>query len=124
EPMRRHRQFRDHVGAEVLSLASKRPPGLNRHEWEGVVAHTLNALGNCFISARNMPTAEKERFEIELHERMQGQVDLSTIDWIWDEVVRLTPNGKHYSDDWRPTSPFWLGEFAKGNLSYPGIRVE
>jgi hypothetical protein len=123
EPLRRHRQFCEIVQAEFLSLAKKRPPNVDRHQWEGVVAHTLNALANCFTFARNIPRAAMDGFETELHRRLQGHVDLSTIDWVWDEVVTLTPYGKQYSDNWRPTSEFWLAEFAKGNASY-GIPVE
>jgi hypothetical protein len=123
EQNRRHSLFCDRVHFQFLSLAKKRPLNVSRQQWEGVVAHTINAWANCLTFTKNIPPAEMDRFEHELHQRVQGPVDLATIDWIWDEVVRLTPNGQSYSDDWRPTTPFWLAEYEKGNHSF-GLEVD
>ena len=46
--------------------------------------------------------AELQRFADELEHRIHGPVDLKTIDWIWDEIERISKYGKKYSDDWRP----------------------
>ena len=46
--------------------------------------------------------AALERFADELEHRIQGPVDLKTIDWIWDEFERISKYGTHYSDEWRP----------------------
>jgi hypothetical protein len=123
EPIRRHQRFCDRAHFEFLSLANKRPPDVSRKQWEGVVAHTINAWANCFTFARSILPAEMEEFEQELHRRLAGPVDLATIDWIWHEIVRLTPNGQSYSENWRPTTPFWLAEYERGNNSF-GIEVD
>jgi hypothetical protein len=65
-----------------------------------------------------------DRFERELNRRLKGPVDLQTIDWIWDEMARLTPNGKTYSDSYRPTTPERLKEFEEGSFSWPDLGVE
>jgi hypothetical protein len=123
EPIRRHNEFCEKVRADFKSLAKKRPPNVSRKQWENVVAWTLNAHANCLTFHRNIPPDEMVRFEAELKQRLAGPVSLETIDWIWDEIVRLTPGGQRYSDDWRPTLPERLKEFEEGNISW-GIEVD
>ena len=123
EPVRRHREFDRNVQASLQSLAKKRPANVSRKQWENVVAWTLNAHGNCLAFHRSIPRDEMARFEVELKQHLAGQVSLETIDWIWDEIVRLTPGGQHYSDNWRPTLPERLKEFEEGN-SFWGIEVD
>ncbi len=94
-----------------------------RNQWENFVGWTLNAHGNCLTFHRNIPADEMMRFEAELRQRLAGTVSLETIDWIWDEIVRLTPEGQRYSDNWRPTLPERLKEFEDGNTSW-GIEVD
>jgi hypothetical protein len=122
-PVLRHAEFCRNVKVELKTLAKKRPPDVTRKQWENVVAWTWNAEGNCLAFHRNIPLEEMTRFEAELKRRLEGPVDLGTIDWIWDEIVRLTPNGQRYSDDWRPTLPERLKEFEEGNTSW-GIEVD
>jgi hypothetical protein len=123
EPARRHAAFCREVRADLQSLARKRPPTVSRKQWENVVARTLNAHGNCLTFHADIPQDEMERFAAELKRRLAGPVDLSTIDWIWDEIVRLTPGGQRYSDNWRPTLPERLREFEEGNQTW-GIDVD
>jgi len=47
ERSHRHGFFSDRVRLEFLSLANKRPANVSRKQWEGVVAHTINAWANC-----------------------------------------------------------------------------
>lgn len=89
-----------------------------------MVAWTLNAHSNCITFSPNIPQAERDRFLANLQERLRGPVELTTIDWIWDELVRLTSYGKTYSDNWRPTLPERLREFEEGNSMWVGIEVE
>jgi hypothetical protein len=115
--LKRHREFCDAVKTELKSLTKKRPAHLSRKQWKNVVAWTLNAHGNCFESHVRIPPEEMAWFEAELKRRLQEPVDLDTIDWIWDEIVRLTPFGQQYSEQWRPTLPERLKEFEEGRMS-------
>jgi hypothetical protein len=123
EPMRRHRECCERVRADLASLAKRRPPNVSLKQWENVVAWTLNAHGNCLASEPNIPPEEIARFERELKLRLSGPVRLKTIDWIWDEIVRLSSGGQRYSDNWRPTLPERLKEFEEGGIDW-GIKVD
>ena len=124
DPALRHAEFCRATKAEFKSLAKKRPPRVTRKQWHHIVAWTLNAHGNCITFARNIPQAERDRFLAELRERLRGPVELATIDWIWDELVRLTSYGQTYSDQWRPTTPERLREFEEGNSSWVGVELD
>ena len=41
-------------------------------------------------------SADLRRFQTELREKLDQQVDMDTIIWIWDEYEHLTPGGKSY----------------------------
>jgi hypothetical protein len=122
EPNRRHLQFCRETRAEFELLVGKRPPTITRKQWQHVVAWTLNAHANCMFT-RTIPQTDRDQFLTELRRRLQEPVDLTTVDWIWDELVRLTPNGGTYSDRYRPTTPERLREFEEGNVTW-GIEVD
>jgi hypothetical protein len=123
EPIRLHSRFCQNVRTELESLAKRRPAELSKKQWQHVVGLTLNAHANCFVIQKDLPVEEMERFEAGLRSRLKGTVDLAIIDWIWDEIVRLTRNGKSYSESYRPTSPAKLAEFEASNESWIEIKV-
>ena len=125
EPFRRHHEFCRTTRAELETLAKKRPTGISRKQWHHIVNWTLNAHSNTLVATRQMPREEMDRFETELKQRLQGPVDLGTIDWIWDEFVRLAPGwGPSYSERWRPTSPEKLREFEESSDTIIGVEVD
>ena len=124
DPALRHAEFCRVTRAEFESLAHKRPAGITRKHWHHIVGWTLNAHGNCLTFSRDIPQADRDRFVSELRSRLNGQVDIATVDWIWDELVRLTSYGQTYSDNWRPTTPDRLQEFAVSNSRWSGLEVD
>jgi hypothetical protein len=121
EPVREWRQWHNRVQADIKSLASKRPPDITRGEWEWVVGWTVNLHGNCGSEWNNFNSVEMQSFAEELERRLQGPVDMRTIDWIWDEYARLTIYGKRYSDKYRPTDPNQYKGASEGTF---GIKVD
>jgi len=70
-----------------------------------VVLPALAAVG-VILSTPRLPQSEAyHRFADELEERLKGDVDMATIDWMWEEYVEIAVNGQRYSDDYRPTGP-------------------
>ena len=105
KPTLDHRRWFNQVDASIESLATRRPPGVDQDQWMLAVLWTQNANANCCAMAEFLKTRDRaalERFADELEHRIQGPVDLKTIDWIWDEFERISKYGKHYSDEWRP----------------------
>jgi hypothetical protein len=103
-PLHAHNRWHDRVRADILTLAHKRPPEVNRHDWESIVCWTVNLHANC-SQYRTVDVAWRERFVAELEERLQGPIALRDIEWIWDEYASNTRSGPTYSDSFRPTLP-------------------
>jgi hypothetical protein len=83
------------IEARICSLASKCPPSLRKDQWEIAVEWTGLLAGN------SLPWGEADlddlrRFQRELEEKAKGDVDMTTIFWIWDRHAQLTPSGKRY----------------------------
>lgn len=104
EPMRRQRE----IGDMVMSLVDRRPPEITRGQWGSAVAWTRNLIGNSMLLAADdmRPIAD---FQKRLQEKLNGKVDMTTIDWIWEECARLTPQGANY----QKFRPVMLEEIAE-----------
>ena len=102
-PMYSHQKWSKRVRADIYSLADKRPPEINRGQWEFAIGWTINLHANCATSYTWVDRREMEPFADELERRIRGPVDMSTIEWIWDEYVRITRHGREYSDRYRPS---------------------
>jgi hypothetical protein len=105
-PALRWRRAHDQIRTMVDSLAQHRPQGVTKGQWVWVVGWTHNGVDNCFFSPSHIKDEERYyHFADELKRRIQSRVDLSTIDWIWDEFETISTGGRSYSDNWRPTTP-------------------
>jgi len=100
-------------------LASKRPSEIPRAQWEYVVGWTLELHANCASDFTQISLEDKEKFARELEIRLNGEIDLATIDWIWDEYSRFARTGQTYSDKYRPTLPERLKEAELGCFGIP-----
>ncbi len=105
KPHHDHQHWFFRVEGSIKSLATKKPPGVSKEQWEQAIFWTLNAHGNCcavqeFLKTRDK--AELQRFADELEYRVRGPVDPKIIDWIWDEFERISKYGNKYSYNWRP----------------------
>lgn len=112
-PRMKHAAACDRIRERIESLADRQPQDLTEKQWLLIIHWTINANGNCLVFHFDLPQKEMEQFEAEFDRRLEGDVSLETIDWIWDEYVRLTRVGQTYSDKFRPTSSVKLKEFEE-----------
>ena len=54
---------------------------------------------------------------IKLDEKLKNKIDMSTIDWIWDEISIISTIGQLYSDKYRPLTPERLKEAEESPYS-------
>jgi len=101
-PIHEHFIWYGRVRAALEPLAGKRPADVPPGQWEFMVGWTLNLHANCGTEQR-IDRNERQAFLDELERRLQGPVGVDTIDWIWDEYIRITKGGRHYDENWRPT---------------------
>ena len=103
-------------------LAQRRPADVTRGEWEHVVGWTYNAKANCLECPEYIKDYPRfERFVGEFHERLAGEVNIETIDWIWDEIEAISslPWGEH-----RPTVRIWIRALEHGGERHLPSKAE
>ncbi|VTR93265.1 Uncharacterized protein OS=Rhodopirellula europaea SH398 GN=RESH_04568 PE=4 SV=1 [Gemmata massiliana] len=109
----RHREFCRAVDSELKTLANKCPPDVTRQQWRNVVGWTLNDFRGWLAKSTHIRQEDRGRFLTELRDRLSGPVDLGTVDWLYDELERLTSRfGPPFF--WRPTTPERLRQFEGG----------
>jgi len=98
------------VEDRLLALAERRPEEIPPAEWAFCLLYTWNLHTN---HGPGFESSQRDRFLAEFDKRLKGRVDLSTIDWIWDEYVAHSKGGAHYSQMCRPTSAMVHREFLE-----------
>jgi hypothetical protein len=93
----------------ILSLAERRPNDVDSKQWAACLHWTWNLHANCGAATYFDPRARDLLLE-EFDRRLQKEVSLSTIDWIWDQYVLHSRGGRRYSDHYRPTTAERLNE--------------
>lgn len=91
EPHRVSRQ----IEATIDSLTPRCPPSVRKDQWEIAIWWTSNLAGNSLLKEEG-DLDDLRRFQRELEEKAKGDVDMTTISWIWDRHAQLTPAGKRY----------------------------
>jgi hypothetical protein len=89
------RRHADSVERLLQSLVDRRPADVTRGQWGSAVAWTLNLHANSLLPFE-ADGATIAAFERRLQAKLQGDVDMQTIDWIWAEYARLCPHGASY----------------------------
>jgi hypothetical protein len=117
--MKTHQEWYKRVRADIYALASKRPADIPPGQWEFVVGWTVNLHANCNADFTKVDPNKRELFAAELEKKLRGPVDMSMIDWIWDEYERITQLGKSYSDKYRPTKSDDLKHAEEGCFGIP-----
>jgi hypothetical protein len=105
-PSLRFNETRDRIQMLVQELAQHQPTGVSIRQWSFVVGWTGTAVGNIFFVPSSVKDNQKYYdFADEFEQRLQGNVDMSTINWVWDQYEELSEIGRGYSERFRPTTP-------------------
>ena len=105
-PYFRFRETNSRIQASVRELAKHRPEGVSKRQWSSVVGWTSTAVYSVFFMPSSINDDQRYfDFADELDRRLQGKVEMSTIDWIWDNFEEIGKHGRSYSEQYRPTTP-------------------
>jgi len=99
-----HSSQYERMTAGFEALRFRRPLEISAAEWDHQLRWLHNLAGNCLCVDRYVPTRTLGQLADDLERRIAGEVDLRTVDWIWDEVARVSTIGPGYSERFRPTS--------------------
>jgi hypothetical protein len=102
------RRQSDRIDELIGSLAARRPAGITRGQWSSAVGWTHNLHHNSLLMFQT-DVATMAAFEKRLQTRLDGKVDMETIDWIWNEYAKTCPGGESY----QRCKPLMLEEMAR-----------
>ena len=110
-PLQIHRQWYRKVEHQILKLTVRRPLGVSKETWGGCFLWTWNLHAN-YGGHSYFRAESRDDFLREFDERLESEVDLKTIDWIWDQYLIHAPRSRNYAH-YRPTISENLAEFTE-----------
>jgi hypothetical protein len=85
------------TGDELFrQLSNRRPSNIDVQTREIATNWATTAYRNICFGEAQTPLQELKRFCKDLEARLQGRVDLTTIDWIWERLGQTGPYGNEY----------------------------
>ncbi len=105
-PLREMNFWNEGIVQKLEDVKASPPNGVTAEEWQFVVGWTQTAFPNVFYSPAHV--ADPERlvvFKRQLDWRLENDVDMATIRWIWDEMELIGKNGRTYAAGYRPIAP-------------------
>lgn len=87
-----------------LSIINLQPtdPNIKPAVWDCARSWTLKAYSNVTNSPDLVSTTEMYRLRDDLGRRLEGDIDLDTLAWLWDRLAETGHFGKEYNDRFRP----------------------
>jgi hypothetical protein len=86
----------------VAQLLDRRPDGVPAPVWDVAATWAATAYANVCFSADHVPIDELRRFRADVEQRLAGQVDLATIEWLWQRLAETGPTGQQYCSRFEP----------------------
>jgi hypothetical protein len=86
----------------VAQLPERRPEKVDTEAWEVATSWAITAYANVCFSAEHVPIDELRRFRVDVEKRLAADVDLMTIDWIWQRLAETGSHGQQYRNRFEP----------------------
>lgn len=91
------RQTRD----KIESLTARCPAGVPPKQWQNALSWTANLIGQEYSSPVDSdPDSLKQLYQA-LDDRIKGPVDLTTLQWVWDQCEKAPRAGAEYAIKFR-----------------------
>jgi hypothetical protein len=90
------------MDAQIRNLRPTQPNAIDPRVWECAHGWVVTAYCNICFSPEHTATPEMYRLQADLEERLQGEIDLETLKWIWRRLGETGPHGKQYTDRFGP----------------------
>lgn len=102
-PQIRYNRRSYRINEKIISLQQRRPENVSEQAWADCVAWASIAHCNICFSEGHTSYQAMCRFEDQLDEKLQGEVDLDTIEWIGERLAETGPHGRQYMNKWWET---------------------
>ena len=81
----------------VEGMRDRKPADIDQELWGEACDWLCTANGNICYSPESMPTEIVKDLAWRFESRGEGEVDLNTVEWMWDQFAGTGPAGAHYA---------------------------
>jgi len=102
--------------SKIESLHTRQPPGVRPDQWERAVGWTSNVICQIYFSP-NHGDLDSLRYLCEsLDQEIAGQVDLTTLQWVWEQCEKAEGHGQVYAIRFRDVRLLTVGPITDERL--------
>ena len=83
-------------------LANQPPAEVKSEAWQNLVEITITAFSNVCFSPKHVDNQEMARFYSDLRGKVEQDVNVVTVLWIWERLALTGPHGKQYVERFKP----------------------
>lgn len=106
-------------GDLIASLENHRPKDVSVKEWGCATFWMGIAFANVCYSPGHVTLSELKQLNDDLGTKLQGSVDMQTVDWIWQRLAATGPHGAQYSAQFEPRYQAELAEIRRRERPVP-----
>jgi hypothetical protein len=117
--LREYFSFVQQTRSKIESLSLSRPPNIPPGQWQEAVDSTSNVIGQIYFYPDHGGLESLKRLCKELDEKISGQVDLTTLQWVWNECEKAEGRGQVYAVRFRDVRLLTGGPITDDRL--PGL---
>ena len=94
---RKHVSLSTQVREKIQSLKPKRPPDVPADQWDRAVDWTSNLIAQVYFAPNKGDPDSLQRLCESLDGKIKGQVNLTTLQWVWEECEKAPRSGAEYA---------------------------
>lgn len=93
-------------------------------QWESILGWTENAFPNVFFTPGHIVNKPRfVEFQKQLSDRLDGDIDLATVAWIWDQLAIHGANGLEYGRRFRSVAPSGEIHLDENNEPFENVKI-
>jgi len=104
-PVGRHLEWtrlKQQMDSSIRYMQPSQPNSISPDVWECAHNWVVTAYGNiCIIEGTSKP--EMYRLRDDLQKKLNGRIDLGTLNWIWNRLGESGQHGKRYTERFGPS---------------------
>ena len=94
---REHSRIAQQTQDKISSLKARRPTEIPAAQWDRAVDWTANLIAQVYFVPEKDDPDSLGRLCDSLDGKMKGQVDLATLQWVWEECEKAPRSGAKYA---------------------------
>lgn len=94
---REYRCIVQQTRSKIELLSARRPPNVSPDQWQRAVDWTSNVVVQIYFSPDHGDLDSLKRLCKSLDKKIAGQVDLTTLQWVWDQCEKAEGFGQVYA---------------------------